>query len=538
MIDIATWAESPTGFYVDRYWDSDRGRWVLRPGPIRLAQHHRDILRHCFTPDSSGKMPYDTVCICEAAKSGKSALGALVAEYFALHVEPGPGNEIYLIANKQDQAAGKTYKSLKESIESNPYLHVSPDTYQTRFRSGTTIKAIPSNAKTEAGSRYTLAVFDEPWGIMSELEEALVAEFKVDPTRNISVRCFIGYGGYEDSQVWRELLENGQTNGEPVLTHITNSDGTPACYALGRLFVYWSDHPRQPWQTSEWLESFRRIERLTASQEGRMIRCEFVGIAQPFVPSELWRACLDPNLKPLPPMKEVPLYVGVDAAVGAGGDDAAVIAVYEADHGQICVAWHKIWRGSERRIEMRIDKTIEPYILAQSRVYNLAFIGYDPRYFTTAGHRLRDEGLPAVKIVQSLPVLGPLGQGLFNLIQDGRLRYYDHPDLTQAAAGAVARDVATGLHIKKSSRLKIDLMVALSFAAGQVTDLDPAKLEYSAHNPFFDDASPGQPVVAGEPLRRAGEKFIAWRQRVMEWKKSLGSFGVWVRHRNKDGGLD
>ena len=159
--DIVTYSQSPFGFYVDRRWDAERGSWRHVKGPIRLARYHRRILAHCFAMDECGRMPYDTVAICEPAKSGKSALAALVHQWFALHVEPG-ASEQYVISNKRNQAASKVYKSICQSMAWNPHLRVTPHKYELVMRSGTVVKAIPCSARTEAGARFTLASFDEP----------------------------------------------------------------------------------------------------------------------------------------------------------------------------------------------------------------------------------------------------------------------------------------------------------------------------------------------------------------------------------------
>ena len=56
-IDIVRWAESGIGFFVDRWYDTDAGRWVQENRPIQLAPYHADILRHVFTPDEQGRLP-------------------------------------------------------------------------------------------------------------------------------------------------------------------------------------------------------------------------------------------------------------------------------------------------------------------------------------------------------------------------------------------------------------------------------------------------------------------------------------------------
>ncbi len=238
MKSIIEWATSKFGFYVDRHYVD--GRWVLKPGPIELADYHARILDHCFTPDDTGRLPYDVICWCEPAKSGKSAIAGLASEWMALHGEKN--SSIVMASNKQNQAASLMFKSLTDSIEFNPHLpNVGPSKLAATFRNGNVVKAIASNSKGEAGARFSLALFDELWGYVYEDAKRLWTEFKTDPTRLNSVRFAIGYAGYVgESDLWQGLLEGGKS-GEPApeLADITN-DGEPACWRNGRTFVFWS----------------------------------------------------------------------------------------------------------------------------------------------------------------------------------------------------------------------------------------------------------------------------------------------------------
>ena len=246
MKNIVEWAQGKYGYYVDRYYHN--GKWVLKPYPIRLAPYHAQILKHCFTPDDNGRLPYDVIGWCEPAKSGKSAIAGLVAEYMALHGEQN--SMIVMASNKQNQAASIMFKSLTYSIGQNPYLpYIEPGRYEAIFSNGNTVKAIASNSRGEAGARFSLALFDELWGYIHTDAERLWTEYKTDPTRLNSVRMAIGYAGYLESVLWLELLQNG-LKGEPVpaLADITNDGDEPACWANGRTFVFWSHECRQPWQ--------------------------------------------------------------------------------------------------------------------------------------------------------------------------------------------------------------------------------------------------------------------------------------------------
>ena len=225
MTNITDWSQSKYGFYVDRFYRS--GKWHIEPGPIKLAQYHSDILKVCFTPDNLGRLPFDIIAMCEPAKSGKSALAGLIAEYVALHGDVN--SSIIMASNKKDQASSLMFKSLTDSLDLNPHLSTIPNRLDVTFRNGSIVRAIPSNSRGEAGARFSLALFDELWAYNREDSQRLWSEFKTDPTRLNSLKFAVGYGGYQgESDLWQDLLNSGY-GGQPVpeLSHITNDDNQP-----------------------------------------------------------------------------------------------------------------------------------------------------------------------------------------------------------------------------------------------------------------------------------------------------------------------
>lgn len=462
-IDIVRWAESPIGFYVDRGWDG--GQWVLEPGPIRLADYHADLLRCVFTPDDRGRLPYDTVCWCEPAKSGKSAIAGLVAQFAALHGEHN--STIVLASNKQNQAASLMYGSFADSIRMNPALDIEPGKTETALPNGNVVKAIPSNSRGEAGARFSLALFDELWGYVYQDAERLWSEFKTDPTRRNSVKFAVGYAGYIESELWLEQLQVGK-RGAPVpeLAHVVNSDGEPACWANGRHFVFWSDTCRQPWQTVEWIESQRKSLRPAEFQ--RMIRCVFVQGVGNFVDPDAWAACIDPEHDMLAPGSERAIHIGLDLALSPGGDDCAVIAVYKDDDDRVKVAWHKVWKGKDRQTKLKLSQTVKPFLLQAAKYYHVAAVLFDPWQAQHLADELTEAGLPCVEVPQTHSSRGPRDTALYDMIADGRLVLYDHPELANAAAGANAKELGNGqIFLQKAGRGKIDLLVALSNCASE-----------------------------------------------------------------------
>ena len=460
MDDIVKWAQSQFGFYVDRQWTGDG--WQLGPASIRLADYHADILAHCFTPRADGRLRYDVIAWAEPAKSGKSAIAGLCAEYAALHLD----GDVVMASNKRAQAASVMYKSLTDSVEFNPHLHLEPGKYETEFANGNVARAIASNARGQAGARFSLFLADELWGAVYSDGIRLWDEHKGDPTRQHCVRLAIGYAGYLESELWHGLLLLGM-DGEPVpeLAHITN-DGEPACWANGRHFTFWSHVCRQPWQTPEWIESQRAS--LREPEFRRMIRCEFVEGIGNFLDADTWAALVDPDHKPLEPGAEFPLYLGLDIATKPSGDDCALVGVYP-DDGQVKVALHKVWYGGKsRRKALHLSETVEPYIKALAQQYHLVGVWFDPFQALQLAENLRRAGIRCVEVSQTHATRGPKDTELYEMAVNGELVLYDDPDLVNAAAYANAKELGNGLlFLTKAGRGKIDTLIALANVANE-----------------------------------------------------------------------
>jgi hypothetical protein len=511
MRDIVEWAQSEYGFYVDRHWGL-RG-WELVDAPIVLADYHAAILRHVFTPNRRGRLPYDVVAWCEPAKGGKSAIAGLCAEYMALHAD----GDVVLASNKRNQAASLQFASAADSITLNPHLpNVDPSKYEIGFRNGNKIKAIASNARGEAGARFSLAIFDELWGYVHTDAMRLWSEFKTDPTRLNSVKLAIGYAGYTESELWLEQLEKG-LKGVPAegLEWIVNDDGNPACWRNGRHFTFWSHVCRQPWQTDAWIASQKKS--LRAAEYRRMILTQFVEGEGNFLSPDAWEALIDPEHEPLNPgNREVPVYVGLDIATKPGGDDCACVGVYPQG-GKVKLAFHKIWKGGkERKHRLRLSETVQPYLLEQATFYKLAGVWFDPYQALKLTDDLRARGLRCFEVSQTHATRGPKDTALYEMAVNKELVLYDHPEIRQAAAGANARELGNGLiFLQKAGRGTIDFLIALSNCADEARQRQRRRVrvyEWGGSDPYGKRPKPGSPT----------RDFIIWankkREREEYWR--------------------
>lgn len=511
-IDIVPWAQSIIGFMVDRDWQD--GGWVLGNRPIRLAPHHKAILHHIFERDSKGKLYYDVICWCEPAKSGKSAICGLVAQYVSLHGEMN--SQIIMASNSQRQAMSLMFKSLTSSIKTNPVLRgVNTKTYDIEFPNGNIVSAIPSNSKTQAGSRYSLALFDEVWGYTQQDAKRLWSEFKTDPTRLMSLRFATGYAGYVgESDLWQRLLDVG-LQGEPTpgLEHIVNADGAPACWSNGRHFTFWSHVCRQPWQSEEWIQTQRKS--LRDSEFRRMIKTEFVEGSGDFFSYEDWQALIDLELKPLPPGSDKPISVGLDIATKPKGDDCACIAVYP-DKSRLWLAWHKVWKGGRRRRhDLKLSESVEPYLLKKKEQYRIKGLYFDPYQALQLAENLRRAGMRCIEVPQTHSSRGPKDTRLFELASNQQIVLYDHPEIRGMASAASAKELGNGmLFITKRGRGMIDLLIALSNCADEA--LRPQGI-------FLAKASVSDEEIKEQKVKwkkvRSGATQSAWGQR---WRMGHG----------------
>lgn len=438
--------------------------------PISFEDHQKRILKHVFTFDEDGKLPYSIIVYSCPKKSGKTAVNALVMTYWAYNIEPP--NEIITAANKRDQAIARGYKETRGYIERNPALLNEADKITDReikLKNGTTIIAIPNDFQGEAGSNHGLTVWDELWGFTTERDRRLYDELTPVPTRKNSIRFITTYAGFEGES---ELLED--------LYHVIfNADGSvkegidrplgkdfPA-YAKGEIFMYWDHEARMSWQTPEYYETQKK--QLRANTYLRLHKNLWVSSESGLFDMEKWDRCVDPDYRPPLPNKSTQLWVGVDASVKK--DRSAVVSVYR-EGDKIKLGPKRFWQPSPND-PMDLEETMEAYLLELYRGYILLSVKYDPFQFHRSAATLKKKGLPMEEYPQTSSNLTEIGQNLYDLVEYGNIVLYPCRDMRYEATCAMAKETGRGLKImKEKSTQKIDQIVALAMAA-----LDVPKVE-------------------------------------------------------------
>jgi phage terminase large subunit-like protein len=478
--DICDYLEAE--YYIQ---DEDLGE----PMPITLLPHQKTILRFMFSFVINWRlMIYSTV-----KKSGKTAIAGAVARYVAEHF--GPRNEVLCMANDLEQAKGRIYKAMCDSIELNPKFDRSKNVLSNKWRiiqreatcikNGTTVRAVSVDYKGEAGSNPACTLWSELWGYSSEASKRLWAELTPVPTRRRSFRFVETYAGYADeSDILIELYDLVVKRGRRVTREELEPYGGWPYEDEPPLFVneeaaavaYWDEGEiarRMPWQTPSYYAS-QQLE-LTQAQFERLHLNWWTQSVSQFAPVEWWQRLANPQLGL--PNDNTPLVLGADASVT--GDCTALVAFSRHPdplrHGDLAQRYVKVWRPT-RESPMDYTNTIEAEIRRLCASYNVVELAYDPYQLHKMGTDLSREAVCWSR---------PFNQGIerekadyqyYTMVRDKAIEHIGDPDAEEHFKNAgtkMSKDEDTKLRIVKRSKDKhIDITVASSMAAAECKRLN------------------------------------------------------------------
>lgn len=456
--DFMQWATSRGGMYLHDKQKPTLATW---------QPYQSDILRHIF-PAGTGRLPYARVIWSDVKKSGKTELAAAVQLYFGLFVDV-PGEQ-YVLANDFEGARGRVWRYIEGSLERNPLFAgkvTGKDDWRVvgneiKLGNGTTIKAIASDYKGEAGANLSLATVDEPWGIMSEGAARLMTEFSPVPTRENSMVFYTGYQGWEgQSEYWHNLIDSGRAEPVAELIHIDDGDGNPACWRAGRTFVLWNHAARMPWHTEEYLAEQKRT--LPPSEYLRVWENRRVRNADAFCTQEQWDKLEDRALRGLHTGDQRVVVLGVDAATKS--DCSAVVACgWDAEARRVQEVFTRIWKPDGHE-PLKLTETVGPEIIRLHREQRVAGVYYDPYQMAAIAEMCQSAGVNMIEFPQTSQRVRS-DTHLHGLIWGGNLTHRGDPALAAHVLNALTKENERGRRIVKDiGSAKVDAAVALSMAA-------------------------------------------------------------------------
>jgi hypothetical protein len=293
-LDLAAFARNPIAFVDAMIPLNEKGK------PWSLAPYQRRVLALVFTwimvaacescvGTCVGHLAMRLLLWSEVKKSGKSFMAALLVLWWAF---THPETELVVTANDLEQIQGRIYRTIVALLKHNPTLGRSATVTATEIRltNGTIITAIGADYKGAAGSRHSLYVIDEPWGIMHERAVRLVEELTPPPTEPDAFGLMTTTAGWTGESNLLEGLYRRGLSGERL-------DDELELYRTDELTMFWSHTPRQPWHTKKYL-----AEQRASSRDHTYLRLwenRFVAADSVFLTPTLWDQNVDPTHAPL-----------------------------------------------------------------------------------------------------------------------------------------------------------------------------------------------------------------------------------------------
>lgn len=461
-------------------WSEDTHGWIENGQAITLAPWQRAALSAWWEHRTVTRL----LALSNIKKTGKTLTNAILTGWRWLCL---PG-EHFCAANDQEQSSARQFAMVAEMVKHHPILrrHVKIGNKQCLFvPTGSTLTALAVDATGNAGANHLTASHTEAWGI--EHEGAVRAWEELSPPPGLfygmpALRVCDSYCGFEgQSKTWHGVVDRGLQGelisadwpiyqaGGLLLFHIEGEEAQERCFrgTPAEAARYYQEQQAE-YVGREGTYQRHHLNR-RATSEGNF--CE----------ASAWQACFSAEHRPLLPGDTRPVYVGLDLATSAGGDNAAAVGVY-LDGGIVKLAFHRVWNNLARQKikgaregqdRLKLKETVYPFLLTVKQKYNLQAVLFDVYQGLSLAEDLRAKGLKLIEVPQTKSMNGRAGKDtlLQQLVNDRRLMLYSHSDLNALSSMAIVEELANGLvFIKKAARRqKIDLLIALSNCCDEAT---------------------------------------------------------------------
>lgn len=451
---------------------------VETKAPIKLEPFQYYLLEYALSPE----MPFihgGTIIYSTIKKSGKTAIAALVARWIA--ETWGGANEIDCVANDREQARGRAYEALLQSITLDPAYNGKESSNGWKIiergaefvENHSKVNALSSDYKGAAGSNPTATFWTELWAYQTEASRRLWEELTPPPTRKSGFRYVETYAGFTDeSDLLLDLYKLGREGRQ--LTHDDIDwpfDDQPPVWVNERahVFMYWDTATtengnaarRMPWQNDEYYAA--QAATLRPNAFDRLHRNLWTGSTSSFIPIEWWQACRG-IVPPIIEGSAVPLVMSVDASIT--NDCTAVVAVRRdpKDDTRCILQFYEAWYPSQGS---PMDYTVVDASIRHScERYNVVQTAYDQFQLHKLMTDLRNDGIVWCRVFSQGANREVADKMLYDMIRDRRITHNAGPDFDEHIMAAAAKETSNEKMriVKKGNTQHVDLLVALSMA--------------------------------------------------------------------------
>ena len=442
----------------------------LSGSPLVLRDWQKLLLDQVFAADEEDGYRHRVSLVGMPRKSGKSALGSLMALY-SLVLGP-KGGECYSVAAEKEQAR-IVFQDAKRIVQESPELSAMVKIYRDAIEMTEThsvYRVVSAEAASKEGFSPTFTVFDE---LHAQPNRALFDVFSLamGARGNKSMLVAITTAGVRSDSTGRDsvaydLYQYGQkvARGEVEDSSFFMAWWEAAEEADHRLEETWKTANPGYGDLSDPAD-FESAVRRTPEAEFRTKRCnQWVSSQVSWLPTGSWEACKgDATIHP-----DDDIILGFDGSFN--GDTTVLVAATiprdEEDPVRVNLvkAWEKdptihddLWRVNIAEVE----EAIISYCQAHPNVKEIAC---DPYRWTRSMEVLQDKGFPIVEYPSTSPRrMVPACAKFYDLVAEKRLLHDGDPLLARHISNAVTKIDNLGVRIVKDNKLsqrRIDAAVA------------------------------------------------------------------------------
>lgn len=488
-----------------------KGRWAGQP--LELEPWQQAFMNEALEVDpATGLRVYSEAILGLPRKNGKSTLAAAIGLYL-LAWEDEPEPEVYAAAAAKDQAR-IIFRQAQRFIGASPDLGDKLRTLRSLIEcpeNGGIFRVLASDAPLQHGLNPSGNVIDELWAHENpDLYEALTTG---SGAREQPLTVAITTSGFDPETVLGAIYFAAQDHPKverptPWLTIVRDREAGFLFYWYGLAQEadiddrnLWREVNPASWlQDLTYLERQRRKPTLRLSEFKRLHLGQWTSVEEPWLPAELWDACIDPGVKAalaegkpyvLARMERkyrllptLPIGAGVD--IGETYDSTAVDYAQRQGDERVVVrseGWsnpfppndsrRKDWKVPHELVRQYLRDLKETFPVAQTTRPDApkfpapgpAF-AYDPWHFGESAEILEQEGLAMLEFPQFASRMIPATELVYRLVRDGHLVHDGDPHLRQHVLSAVALKTPRGIKVAKGvkSKRQIDRLVALLMA--------------------------------------------------------------------------
>jgi phage terminase large subunit-like protein len=442
--------------------------------PLILREWQKELFRHVFARDEDGGLSHRISLVGMPRKSGKSALGSIIAAFGLMDIKT-QGGEIYSVAADRQQAriVFEDTKRMIQNSELNEHVKIYRDAIIVPATNNV-YRVLSADAPRHEGLSPTLVLFDELHAQPNRQLFDVMSLAQGARGKNATMVAITTAGIKTESQTGKDtiaysLYQYGQriSRGEEV-------DPT--------FFMAWWEAPAEADHRLEstWMAAnpgygdicaasdFESSVKRTPEAEFRTKRCnQWVSSQSAWLPTGAWESLAGEfEIGP-----DEDYILGFDGSYANDSTSIVAVTIPQDDSlpkVKLVATWEKDFENDDDSWRVSIEDVKQTIINYTQEFPQVREIACDPYRWASMMQELDEMGLPIVEYKTNLlNLMIPATQKVFDAVIEKQLVHDGNPALARHIDNCVIKSDHRGQRVTKessTSKKKIDNAIAFIIA--------------------------------------------------------------------------